>query len=139
MIYLKIRFRDFLVDSVVNESDRAYIKLGSYCFMEYINIKKFARDVKDNVGNKKMDDVFDALFTEFEKALYEAMDMNHVEQYKTLYAYGLNKVIEEVKKFKKPEKVPAINKSIINLNEAMDDTIQDLQEDAKLIRRRDGK
>ena len=101
--------------------------------MEYINVEKFAKDVKDNFGTSKMDDVFDAFYTEFEKALYGAIDMNHLEKFKELYVYGLKKVIEEVKKFKKP--TPVVTKSIINLNEAMQDTIDDIKEDAEFLRK----
>ena len=103
----------------------------------YINVSKFVKDIKDNIGKPEMDEAFDNLYTEFENALYDAMDMDQIERYKDLYVYALNKVIEEVKKFKKQDRKPIITKSIINLDEAMEDTIRDLKEDADLFKKMD--
>lgn len=99
---------------------------------EYIKITKFKEDVLNNIGNDKMDEAFDNLFTEFEKALYEVIDFDHKKQYEELYEYGLNKMISSIKQFEKPI---AVKMPIINLNGAIQDTIDDLKKDAELFKR----
>ena len=103
---------------------------------EYIDFEQFAKDVHTIINNEefdKLDPLFDKFYTEFETALYKAIPQDYFEQYKAVMISGVETLLGEVKNFKKEEKKPTISKSIINLGEAMDDTIKDIQEDAEFL------
>ena len=103
---------------------------------EYIKITKFANKIKDIIKNEKfklLDNEFDTIYTEFETALYKSIPLDKFEDYKKLMISGVEMLLSEVKNFKKPI-IPISKNIIINMKDAIDDTIKELQGDAEIFR-----
>ena len=108
-----------------------------------IKITKFANKIKEIIDSKKyelLDDAFDTIYTEFEfgqfHLIFLKVILDSFEGYKKAMISGVEKLLLEVKNFKKPKSIKSIFKSsiknifksIINLKDAMDDTIKELKE-----------